>query len=51
VAERLADGVALRVEDAGLRANENGRSHRFTAPGSARYSSNPIAVSRSNAST
>ena len=41
---------ALRVEDARLGPHEHGRPHS-TSSGSARYASNAIPVSRSNAST
>ena len=51
LAQRRLDGLSLWVEDPVLRSNQNGGLHRKTAPGSARYSSKPIPVSRSNAST
>ena len=36
VAQRALDRLALRVEDAGLRPDEDGRPHRSTTSGSAR---------------
>src|SRR3954451_10210401 len=51
VPQRRLDGLALRVEDPGLRPHEHRRPHRSTTPGSATYASNSIPVSRSNAST
>jgi hypothetical protein len=36
VAERALDGLPLRVEDAGLGPDEDGRPHRSTTSGSAR---------------
>ena len=51
LAQRLLDRLALRIEDAFLRPDEHRRPHRSTTSGSARYSSNEIPVSRSNAST
>src|SRR5689334_23044809 len=49
--ERGLDGRALGVENALLRADEDGRSHPSTTDGCSRYASNGIVVSRSNAST
>src|SRR4051812_31453084 len=51
VPQRAADGLALRVEDALLRADENRRLHASTTLGSSTYRPNGIVVSRSNAST
>src|SRR6185437_5455099 len=48
--ERALDGLALRVEDALLRAHQDGRSHPSTTAGRSRYASNGIVVSCSNAS-
>ena len=50
LAERLLDRLALRVEDALLRADEHGRLHSTTF-GSSRYAENGMPVRRSNAST
>ena len=50
VLERGLDGLALRVEDALLRADEDGRLHPSTTDGVSRYCSNGIVVSRSKAS-
>src|SRR5881394_2158721 len=50
VAERRADRFALRVEDARLRPDQDGRPHPSTTFGSSRYAGNGIVVSRSNAS-
>ena len=50
LAQRLLDGLPLRIEDAFLRSHENGRPHRSTTSGSATYSSNEMPVNRSNAS-
>ena len=49
LAQRVANGVTLRIEDAVLRTNHDNRLHRTTS-GFARYASNEISVSRSNAS-
>ena len=51
VPQRALHRLALRVEDPGLRPDEHGRLHASTTPGSARYASKAIPVSRSNAST
>ena len=48
--ERGAHGLALRVEDAALRPDQDRRLHAIAA-GPARYSSNAIPVRSSNAST
>src|SRR3954471_18499529 len=48
--ERALDRLALRVEDAVLRPDEDGRLHASTAFGSSTYFSNGIFVSSSNAS-
>ena len=48
--ERGLDRRALRVEDALLRPDEDGRPHPSTTLGLSRYASNGIVVSRSNAS-
>ena len=45
------DGLALRIEDPGLRAHEHGRPHRSTTSGSATYAPKSSPVSRSKAST
>src|SRR3954466_16185924 len=50
VLERRLDGLALRIEDALLRADEDGRPHPSTTEGVSRYCSNGIVVSRSKAS-
>ena len=49
--ERRLDRLPLRVEDALLRPDEDGRLHPSTTFGLSRYASNGIVVSRSNAST
>src|SRR4051812_20296319 len=49
--ERRLHRLALRIEDARLRPDEDRGPHRSTASGSARYSSNGSPVSCSNAST
>src|SRR5262249_44814949 len=51
VAQRALDRLPLRVEDAVPRAHENRCSHPSTVLGRTRYSSKPISVRRSNAST
>src|SRR5437763_774258 len=50
VPERALDRLPLRVEDALLRADEDGRLHASTAFGPSTYLSNGIFVSSSNAS-
>src|SRR5436190_10529767 len=50
LAERAENGLPLGIEDPRLWPDEYGRLHRSTVSGSARYSSKPISVRRSNAS-
>src|SRR6185437_10695835 len=50
VAERRADRLPLRIEDARLRPHEHGGPHPSTTVGSSRYAGNGIVVSRSKAS-
>ena len=49
--QRALNGLALRVEDPILRSHEDRCPHPRITSGSARYESNEIPVSRSNAST
>src|SRR4051794_24664606 len=49
--ERALDRLALRVEDALLRPNDDGRLHPSTTFGFSTYASKGIFVSSSNAST
>src|SRR4029077_1157316 len=48
--EGRLDGISLRIENALLRADEDGGPHPSTTDGVSRYCSNGIVVSRSNAS-
>ena len=50
LAERAPDCVALRVEDALFRPDENPRPHESTTSGSVRYVLNSMPVIVSNAS-